>query len=73
MSNTFKIIQIILAILLVILILLQQRGSGLGAAFGGGDGNVYRSRRGIEKMIFYITIVTAVLFCIAALFSVFFS
>ncbi|MFA6963343.1 MAG: preprotein translocase subunit SecG [Patescibacteria group bacterium] len=73
MSNTFKIIQIILAILLVILILLQQRGSGLGAAFGGGDGNVYRSRRGIEKMIFYATIVVAVLFCIVALFSVFFS
>jgi len=73
MSNTFKIIQIILAIILVIFILLQQRGSGLGMAFGGGDGNVYRSRRGIEKIIFYMTIIIAALFCITALFSVFFS
>jgi len=72
MSNTFKILQIIFAILLVIFVLLQQRGSGLGMAFGG-EGNVYRSRRGIEKFLFYLTIVSAVLFCAAALCSVFFA
>lgn len=72
MPNAIKIFQIILAILLMIAILLQQRGSGLGMAFGG-DGNVYRSRRGIEKILFYATIVIAVLFCLSAVASVFFS
>lgn len=70
MANTLKIFQMIFAVLLVIAILLQQKGSGLGSAFGG-DGNVYRSRRGAEKMLFYATIVLAVLFCVTALLSVF--
>jgi preprotein translocase subunit SecG len=72
MSNIFNIFQIILAVLLIICILLQQRGSGLGMAFGG-EGNVYRSRRGIEKLLFYATIVIAVLFCLTAVLSVFLS
>jgi len=72
MANIFKIIQIILAILLIAFILLQQRGSGLGMAFGG-DGNVYRSRRGIEKFLFWATIAVAVLFCLTALATVFFA
>lgn len=72
MTDVLKIIQIIFAILLTIFVLLQQRGSGLGMAFGG-EGNVYRSRRGIEKFLFNGTIVLAVLFCLAALTTVFFS
>lgn len=72
MTNAIKIFQIILAILLMIAILLQQRGSGLGMAFGG-ESNVYRSRRGIEKILFYATIVIATLFCLSAVASVFFS
>jgi len=71
MGNVLPIIQIILAILLTIFVLLQQRGSGLGTAFGG-EGNVYRSRRGIEKFLFSATIVIAVLFCLSALATVFF-
>ena len=67
-----QILQIILAILLTVLILLQQRGAGLGMAFGG-EGNVYRSRRGIEKFLFYATIATATLFCATALFAVFYA
>lgn len=72
MANTIKIFQIILAVLLMVVILLQQRGSGLGDIFGG-SGNMYRSRRGIEKMLFYATIVIAILFCLTAVFSVIFS
>lgn len=71
MGDTLKIFQIILAVLLMMAILLQQRGSGLGMAFGG-QGNVYRSRRGIEKLLFYATIVIAALFCLVAVASVFF-
>lgn len=72
LSDYFKILQIVFAILLIGLILLQQRGSGLGMAFGG-EGNIYRSRRGIEKILFYGTIVLAVLFCATAILTVFFS
>lgn len=72
MTDTVKIFQIIFAVILVILILMQQRGSGLGMAFGG-EGNVYRSRRGVEKFLFYATIVVAVLFCASALVSVLFA
>ena len=47
-------------------ILLQARGAGLGATFGG-DSSVYRSRRGIEKRLFQFTVVLAVLFVIFSL------
>ena len=53
--------QIILAILVVTSILLQARGSGLGSAFGS-EGNVYRAKRGIEKRLFHLSIIFAILF-----------
>ena len=61
MTNIFNYLQIIFAVLLIIAILLQHRGTSLGGAFGG-EGNVYRSRRGAEKFLFYATIVLAVIF-----------
>lgn len=63
------IIQILLSILLVTAILLQQRGSGLGATFGG-EGTVFRTKRGVEKGLFYATIVIAVLFFATAILNV---
>lgn len=56
-----NVIQIVLAVLLGTAILLQARGSGVGLAFGG-DGNVYRTRRGVEKKLHGATIVLAILF-----------
>ncbi len=53
--------QLVLGILLMIAILIQAKGTGLGAAFGGGD-NVYRTKRGVEKKLFHATIIIAVLF-----------
>lgn len=53
--------QIVVAVLLTVAILLQQRGGGLSPVLGG-EGNVYRTRRGIEKGIFAGTIGLAVLF-----------
>jgi preprotein translocase subunit SecG len=58
--------QDIIGVFLVISILLQARGSGLSATFGG-DSSVYRSRRGIERRLWQFTILLAILFC---LFSV---
>jgi preprotein translocase subunit SecG len=60
-NNILFASQIVFAILLVACILLQQRGAGLGASFGG-EGNVYRTKRGIEKRLFQATIVVAILF-----------
>lgn len=67
-----NVIQIVLAILLATAILLQARGSGVGLAFGG-DGNVYRTRRGIEKRLHVLTIVLAILFFGTALANTLFT
>jgi len=50
--------------------LLQQKGAGLGSAFGGSlGGQVYRSKRGLEKALFWATVILAILFMILALLS----
>jgi len=56
-----KISQIVVAVALMVSILLQSRGNSLSGIFGGGD-NVFRTKRGIEKGLFYSTIVLSVLF-----------
>jgi preprotein translocase subunit SecG len=58
--------QIIVSIALIVAILLQSRGAGLSATFGG-DSAVYRSRRGIERRLWQFTIALAVLFSLFAL------
>ena len=71
MRNFLFWTQVVVSILLIVAILLQQKGGGLGAAFGG-DSQVYRSRRGIEKTLFIATIIFAALFIGVALASIFF-
>jgi preprotein translocase subunit SecG len=61
MQNVITIAQIVTATLLTGSILLQARGTGLSTTFGG-DGNVYRTKRGVEKILFHSTIVLAVAF-----------
>jgi len=60
--------QAILAVALMAAILLQQRGTGLGGAFGG-EVTAYRSRRGIERTLFRLTILLAVLFVVFSLLN----
>jgi protein translocase SecG subunit len=69
MSDALAVVQIILAVLLTALILLQGRGSGLSASFGG-MGRTFQTRRGIEKVFFYATIVSTVLLVISIMVSV---
>jgi len=64
----FAIAIVTLSVLLTTTILLQQRGSGLGATFGG-DGNVFRTKRGLEKVLFYATIALAVIFLATAVLN----
>ena len=66
MRLIISITQIVVSILLIGAILLQQRGTGLSATFGG-EGNVYRTKRGLERIIFIATIVLAILFFAIAL------
>lgn len=63
-------VQIILSILLVAAILLQQRGSSLGGAFGGDNFSAtFHKRRGAEQFLFRFSIVLAILFALAAFLS----
>lgn len=68
MDFILTIVQITLSALLIVFILLQNRGTGMGGIFGG-QGNVYRTKRGFEKFLFIATIITAVLFLGVALFN----
>lgn len=61
-----NIIEIIVAVLLIALVLLQMQGSGLSSAFGG-TGEVYRSKRSIEKMLMWATVVVTIVFGIVSL------
>ncbi len=61
MKHLAQIITLISAAALIVVILLQNQGSSLGSGFGG-ETNSYRSRRGLEKILFYATIVLAVIF-----------
>jgi preprotein translocase subunit SecG len=61
----FEIALIILAVSLMASILMQARGAGLGSVFGG-SGTVFKTRRGIEKLLFNVTIGFAVVFCLVS-------
>ncbi len=61
---------IIVSIALIASVLLQSKGVGLGGLAGGDTGGVYTQRRGIEKVMFYITIALSVVFLLLALISV---
>lgn len=62
------LIQIVVSVVLAVLILLQQRGQALGSAFGQ-DGGFYATKRGIQKKIFWATIVFGSIFIILALLN----
>jgi len=61
MEKGIQIAQIILSVLLLLILLLQLRGGGLGSIFGA-DQSEYRTRRGVEKSMFQLTIVLAAIF-----------
>jgi preprotein translocase subunit SecG len=69
LTVTLRVIQIIISLTIIGLVLLQAKGSGLGSIFGG-DGGVYRTRRGVEKTLFQATIVLGVIFFVLALIAV---
>lgn len=66
-----SVLQIIVALFLMVAILLQNKGAGLGGIFGG-DNSVFRTKRGIEKILFRLTIVLSIIFFAVALANVIF-
>ncbi len=69
MENILIILQIIFGLLIIGLILLQSKGTGLGSTFGG-DMGFYGTKRGAEKMLFIITIILSIIFLIVSLANV---
>jgi len=69
MAVYLNIVQIILGIALIAIILLQTRSSSAGAVFGGGDTSIYRTRRGVERTLFIVTIILSVVFFIIAILN----
>lgn len=71
-QTILSIVLIVLSVLLSGAVLLQQRGSGLGLAFGG-EGNVFRTKRGLEKILVYVTVALAALVLGAAILNLIFT
>ena len=73
MDLLIKIVHIVSAILLLVSIVAQQRGTGLSATFGGtGGGGFHVTKRGPEKFLFNFTVVVAIVFVASAVLSLFF-
>ncbi|MBE9477689.1 MAG: preprotein translocase subunit SecG [Chloroflexi bacterium] len=68
MQTYLNIAQIVLAVALIVVILFQVRGGGLGGIFGQ-QSSVYRTRRGVEKILFRLTIVFVIVFLVIAVLT----
>jgi preprotein translocase subunit SecG len=65
-----QIVQLIVSICLIVAVLLQVKGGGLGGLFGGSDAGIYKTRRGAERTLFNLTIGLVVLFFVFSFASV---
>ena len=63
------LVQIVIAISLIALILLQAKGTGLGSTFGG-QSQLYHSKRGVEKLVLTSTVILAIIFVIVSILNV---
>ena len=69
MRSYLYLIQILVSIVLIVVILLQAKGAGLGGIFGGQT-SVFRTKRGVEKTLFQFTIILVVIFLVISMVSV---
>ncbi len=69
MQFYFSVALIIVSVVLIALVLLQAKGTGLGSIFGG-EGGIYQTRRGLERTLFNATIAFAILFLTISLLTV---
>lgn len=71
METALYLAMILVSIVLMLVILMQSKGSGFSGAFGGDSSSIYRTRRGVEKTLFQFTIGVAAVFVLLALVSSF--
>jgi preprotein translocase subunit SecG len=69
MHTALNIVQIVISVLLILVILFQVKGGGLGGIFGQAE-SVYRTKRGVEKWLFWATIILSALFVILAMVTI---
>lgn len=72
-QDYLNLAQMLISIILIVVVLLQARGGDIGAAFGGGGGggqSSFRTRRGLEKTLFQLTIILSVVFVAMSAVSV---
>ena len=68
MATYLYVAQIVVAVALILVVLLQVRGGGLGGIFGQAD-TVYRTKRGVEKTLFQLTIALVIIFVALSILS----
>ena len=69
MDTALNLVMIIVSAVLILVVLLQTKGSSFSGAFGGDTGSINRTRRGLEKTLFQFTIVIAAVFGVIAFLS----
>lgn len=69
METAIDIVMILVSAVLILVVLLQTKGSSFSGAFGGDTSSIYRTRRGVEKTLFQLTIGIAVVFVVFAIVS----
>jgi preprotein translocase subunit SecG len=69
MESALSIVMIIVSVVLILVILMQTKGSSFSGAFGGDTTGIYRTRRGVEKTLFQMTIGITIVFVVLALIS----
>jgi len=70
LQTAFNIAQILVSVMLIIVLTLQAKGSGFGSALGGQTSSVFRTRRGVERTLFNLTILLCVVWIAISLLSV---
>lgn len=69
METAIDIVMVLVSAVLILVVLLQTKGSSFSGAFGGDTSSIYRTRRGVEKTLFQLTIGIAVVFIVFAIVS----
>ena len=69
MNTILLYTQIAISIILIALVIIQQRGAALGAGFGGGN-EVYSTKRGAQKKIYYATVAVATIFLVLGVLNI---
>jgi len=70
MKSFLLVLNIILSVLIIVFILIQGKGAGLGSAWGGG-GEMFQTRRGMEKITLWLTMIFIVIFFVVSLINLF--